>query len=144
MHCDREPDSPQHPRGLSISSKPFAPNRSQHQTSFQKGNSTQRTVIVRLSASITVTFQIIFMLQFILLNGSWIVVIHYGLRGLSKNALRSDIISGSQFLWWWNIKLIGVMLLICNLIYVPLWPDKTITSIYWAHPSCCVCHSCQV
>lgn len=71
-----------------------AAKRSQHQTSFRKErNGTRRAVILRLSASITVTFQIIFMLRFILLNQSWIVIISYGLRGLSESVLQSGSVS---------------------------------------------------
>lgn len=44
------------PKGARHQRRAHAANCSQHQTSFQKGNSTQRTVILQLSASITVTF----------------------------------------------------------------------------------------
>ncbi len=54
MHCDREPDSPQHPRGLGISGEPMQPTA--HSTKPPFGKETAPNDILRLSASITVTF----------------------------------------------------------------------------------------
>lgn len=100
--------APEGARG--VSGEAHAADRSQHQTSFWKENSTQRPVFLRLSASITVTFSnrlhASVHLAELELNCHYQLWSRGGRGGvcLIESAPPSDKISSSPCLWWQRIK----------------------------------------
>lgn len=92
------------PEGAQNQREPMQPTASSTKPPLERGKAPNAQSSYNCQRQLHWLFQIIFMLEFILLKWSWIVVISYGLRGLSESAPQLDIILCSVFLCWHWIK----------------------------------------
>lgn len=92
------------PEGAQNQCEPMQPTASSTKPPLERETAPNTQSSYNCQRQLRWLFQIIFLLEFILLKWSWIVIISYGLRGLSESAPQSDITLSLAFLWWQWIK----------------------------------------